>query len=137
GRRPLVGLDRADAAAVAELGDDQHVLVLVPAGEVHVAAGCRTAGVALQQPDADVVGAVVLVLLHAEVDDVVARLVGTGVVGRRVAVHDVDLAVDVVVVVALPATVADPQRVLAAGRVGGVVTGAEGRRRAVERARSS
>src|SRR5436190_6922090 len=117
GRRPPgEGLDGADAAAVRELGDDQDVAVPVAApGPVDVAAGARTARGALQEPDADVVGAVVLLLLDPGVEDVVTVTgAPAGPEGRDVGVVDVDLVVDVVGVAALPATVGDAQRVLAA-----------------------
>ena len=105
GCRPREDLDGAHSAALRELGDDQGVAVLVGTGEVDVTARRRAARIALEEPDADIVGAVVLVLLHPEVlDQMAIRRVG---VGGHIAIHDVDLAVDVVVVVALPPTVAD------------------------------
>src|SRR5690349_3592612 len=120
---PGEGLDGADAAAVRELGDDQDVAVSVAApGPVDVgAAWLRAARGALQEPDADVVGSVVLLLLDPGVEDVVAvTRAPAGPEGRDVGVVDVDLVVDVVGVAALPATVGDAQRVLAARRVGRV-----------------
>ena len=117
---PLVGVDGADTAALAEGRHDQHVASLMGAGEGDrtAAAGAADA-VVLQQPDADVVAAVVDVLLHPEDEEPVGfPAAGTVIPGRvedgGIAVGNVDLAVDVVVLVALPA--GDRQAVLGAGR---------------------
>src|SRR4051812_12231577 len=90
---PGEGLDGADAAAVRELGDEQDVAVPVAApAPVDVGAGARTDRGALQEPDADVVGAVVLLLLDPGVEDVVAVTgAPAGPEGADVGVVDVDL----------------------------------------------
>ena len=124
GRIPAVDGDVADAAAVGEGGHDEQVAVRVVAGERDrpagraLAADCRI----LEEPQGDVVVAVVLRLLQAVVEVLVPALLLNG--GE--AVHDVDLAVDVVVPVALPAR--KVKGVLRAGGEGRRIERLEGRR---------
>ena len=114
---PAVDVDRADGSASREFGHDQQVAVRVLSHEVDGAAERRACNGLLEEPEADVSGTGVGVPLQGEVEELVpGHWIG---VLRRVRVHHVDLAVHVVVEVALP--VRDRQRVLAPGRERGRV----------------
>ena len=69
---PAVGVDVADAAAVGEGRHDEDVAVGMCAFEIDRAAGRRAARRVLDEPERDVVVAVVHVLLETEVQDLVA-----------------------------------------------------------------
>src|SRR6266540_4332222 len=122
---PRIGQDCADGPAVAERGDEQEVASDVAASERVAVSGAilgATNVLVLQEPDPDVVRALRRVLLHAEVQDLVAcpRID----VLRGVGVRDVTLVGDVVGADAGPART-DVERVLRAGGVRRTVAGVE------------